>query len=56
MTDAYRVLEALGPTPHEVPAAMVDYGLSDVEISRYYRLTRDVITILRQHWGMRENF
>lgn len=55
MADACRVLEELGPTPHEVLAAMVGYGLSDLEISRYFRLPLNVIRILRQHWDIREN-
>jgi hypothetical protein len=56
IADARRVLEAHGPTWQEVLAAMVGYGLSDVEISRYFRLPCDVIRILRQHWDIRENF
>jgi hypothetical protein len=55
MKDASRVLEALGPMPREVLEAMVDYGLNDVEISRYFKLPRDLITILRQHWGIDGN-
>jgi hypothetical protein len=41
--------------PREVLEAMVDYGLNDVEISRYFKLPRDLITILRQHWGIDGN-
>jgi hypothetical protein len=55
MNDASRVLEVLGPMPREVLEAMVDYGLNDVEISRYFKLPRDFITILRQHWGFADN-
>ncbi|TVS00970.1 MAG: hypothetical protein EA407_13515 [Rhodobacteraceae bacterium] len=50
MEDAYRVLQALGPMPAEALAAMVDYGLSDIEIGRYYGLPHDMITTLREHW------
>ena len=55
MNDASRVLKVLGPMPREVLDAMVDYGLSDVEISRYFRLPRDLIAIFRQHWGIADN-
>lgn len=53
--DVRRVQEALGPMPREVLAAMVDYGLSDAEISRYFSLPRDLITILRLHWGIADD-
>ena len=52
MEDAFRVLAALGPMPGEALAAMVDYGLNDAEIGRYFDLPHDVITTLRQHWGI----
>lgn len=55
MEDAFRVLEALGPMPGEALAAMVDYGLNDVEIGRYFGLPHDMIAILRQHWGIDGN-
>lgn len=50
MDDAYRILETLGPMPAEALAAMVDYGLSDAEIARYYALSPEVITTLRRYW------
>lgn len=50
MEDAYRVIEALGPMPSEVLAAMVDYGLSDDEIGRYYNLPQEMITTLKEYW------
>ena len=49
--EAKRVAEALGPMPRETLNAMVDYGLSDVEISRYFKLGTDTVTSLRQHFG-----
>ncbi|WP_372609610.1 hypothetical protein [Aquicoccus sp.] len=55
MKDAYRILEVLGPMPAEALAAMVDYGLSDHEIGRYYDLPHDMITILRDYWGIAGN-
>lgn len=50
MEDACRVLDVLGPMPAEALAAMVDYGLSDAEIGRYFDLSADLIETLRQHW------
>jgi len=52
MEDACRILEALGPMPAEVLTAMVDYGLSDTEIGRYYNLPHKMITTLREYWGI----
>ncbi|MCZ0813080.1 MAG: hypothetical protein ACQEVT_08935 [Pseudomonadota bacterium] len=50
--DAYRILDALGPMPAAALAAMIDYGLSDDEIGRYYDLPHDMITTLREDWGI----
>ncbi|MFO7759676.1 MAG: hypothetical protein R6V26_14585 [Roseovarius sp.] len=50
MQDAHRVLDALGPMPGEALAAMVDYGLSDAEIARYYGLSSELVATLRAHW------
>lgn len=47
---AFDSLDALGPMPGAALAAMVDYGLSDAEIGRYYGLPPQMITILRAHW------
>lgn len=55
MEDANRILDALGPMPAEVLAAMVDYGLSDHEIGRYFKLPHDMIAKLREHWGIDGN-
>ena len=52
MEDTYRILEALGPMSAEVLTAMVDYGLSDTEIGRYYNLPHEMITTLREYWGI----
>jgi len=52
MEDAYRILDALGPMPAEVLAAMTDSGLSDDEIGRCYHLPHDMITTLRDYWGI----
>ncbi len=55
LDDAYRVLDALGPMPAETLAAMVDYGLDDAEIARYFDLPRDMIATLRAHWRITGN-
>lgn len=55
MEDAHRILEALGPMPGAALAAMVDYGLSDLEIGRYFNFPRDAITTLRRHWGIADD-
>ena len=38
--------------PGEALAALVDYGLSDAEIGQYFKLPHQVITTLREHWGI----
>jgi hypothetical protein len=55
MEDADRILDALGPMPAKVLAAMVDYGLSDTEIGRYYDLPDDMVATLRDAWGLDGN-
>ena len=50
MEDAYRILGVLGPMPREALVAMVDYGLSDAEIGRYFGLPHQMITTPREHW------
>ena len=52
MDDACRVLVALGPMPGEALAALVDYGLSDAEIGQHFKLPHQVITTLRELWGI----
>lgn len=53
--DAGHVAEALGPMPRAALTAMVDYGLSDVEISQYFKLATDTVTFLRQYYGDNDN-
>lgn len=53
--DAYSVLESLGPMPAEALAAMIDYGLSDSEISGCFGLSENVIKTLRRHWQITGN-
>jgi len=40
----------LGQMPRASLSAMVDYGLSDTEIGRYYGLSSATITRLRTAW------
>ena len=53
--DAMRVAEALGPMPRETLLAMMDYGLSDVEISRYFKLRTATVILLKQHFAIRND-
>ena len=49
---AVPVLTKLGPMPRHSLAAMVDYGLNDQEIARYYSMTSSAITRLRIAYGI----
>ena len=53
-TDAVpdRVIERLGPMPAGSLRAMVDYGLSDAEIGRYYGVSILSIQRLRTAFGI----
>ena len=42
-----KMTEHMGPDPGASLAAMVDLGLSDIEIGRYYRISPATITRLR---------
>lgn len=42
----------LGPMPRASLSAMVDYGLSDAEIGRYYGLPAATVTRLRAAWRL----
>lgn len=53
MDDVRNVLAALGPMPRETLSAMVDYGMNDVEISRYFRISTGTVAALRQHFDNR---
>ena len=48
--DARRMLEVFGPMPREALIAMADYGMDDVEISRYFNVAPDTVVALRQHF------
>ena len=44
------ITAALGPMPRETLTAMVDYGLSDDEISRYFKISSCIVAALRRHF------
>lgn len=46
------ILEQLGPYPAASLRAMVDYGLNDDEIGRYYAITSKTIKRLRSSFGI----
>lgn len=46
------VLERLGPRPSGSLRAMVDYGLNDDEIGRYYGITPRIVERLRSNFGI----
>lgn len=50
--DAKRVADAFGLMPRAALTAMVDYGLNDEELSKYYSLPIALITSLREHFGI----
>ena len=49
-TEAKSIAEMLGQMPRASLSAMVDYGLSDTEIGKYYGLSSATITRLRTAW------
>lgn len=53
--DALRVVEAFGPMPRAALAAMVDYGLSDDEISRYHSISPETVRSLRLHFNIADD-
>lgn len=53
--DAERIVEASGPMPREVLTAMFDYGLNYIEIGRYFRLSANTVTMLRQFYGIADD-
>lgn len=48
--EARRVMIVLGPMPRATLNALVDYGMSDAEISRYFRLPTDTVSALIQYY------
>jgi hypothetical protein len=47
-----RIFETLGPTPRDALLALVEYGLEDHEIARYHKLSTELVTELRDQWGI----
>ena len=50
-----RIAETLGARPRHALSALVGYGLSDGDIARYHRLPDEVVTQLRDFWGILPN-
>ena len=50
-----RIAETLGVAPRATLSAFVDYGLSDIEIARYHKLPTEIVSELRNHWGLPAN-
>lgn len=49
------IADTLGFAPRAALAAFVDYGLSDVEIARYHKLPTELVSELREYWGLAPN-
>ena len=43
-----KILETLGPMPAETLEAMTDYGMSEGDIARYFRLTAPTVRRLKR--------
>ena len=50
VSEAKCVTAALGPMPRETLTAMVDCGLSDTEIGRYFKISKYSVIALRRHF------
>ena len=48
-----KYMHTLGPTPRRCLETMADLGLSDAEISRYFRIPHNVVTQLREIWEIK---
>jgi len=48
--DLQKYLHVLGPTPKRCLESLADLGLSDLEIGRYFKIPKDIVTDLRQVW------
>ena len=51
--ELHRHLAALGPTPRNSLEALVDLGLSDGEMARYFKVPETSISKLCHVWGIR---
>ena len=47
-----KYMHTLGPTPKRCLETFADLGLSDSEIGRYFRIPYEVVTQLREVWGI----
>lgn len=48
-----KYIHAIGPTPKRCLETLVDLGLSDPEIARYFKIPKDVVTDLRGVWNIK---
>lgn len=48
--DLQKTMHVLGPTPKRCLETLVDLGLTDLEIARYFRIPEAIVTDLRQVW------
>jgi hypothetical protein len=45
-------VHTLGPTPKRCLETLADLGLSDPEIARYFKIPKDIVTVLRRVWSI----
>jgi len=50
--DRQKYIHALGPTPKRCLETLADLGLSDLEIARYFKIPKDVVTDIRGVWNI----
>lgn len=48
-------LSAMGPIPRGSMKAMIDLGLTDEEVARYFRVPRTAVSTLRQLRGIQRD-
>ena len=48
-----KYIHAIGPTPKRCLETLVDLGLSDPEIARYFKIPKDIVTDLRCVWNIK---
>lgn len=48
-------LSAMGPIPRGSLTAMIDLGLTDAEVARYFCVPHSAVSTLRQLWGIQRS-
>ncbi|TGD60609.1 hypothetical protein EYC08_20440 [Tabrizicola sp. WMC-M-20] len=48
-SELIRIAKVLGPMPRETLIAMMDYGMNDEEIGKYFNLKEGTVKILRHY-------